>query len=46
AKAAAAPHVHAAVADVSGRAAELATGRKPEAAMVDSVVSSLMGAGR
>ena len=46
AKAAAAPHVHAAVADVSGRAAELATGRKPAAAMVDSVVSSLMGAGR
>jgi F-type H+-transporting ATPase subunit b len=46
ARAAAAPHVHAAVADVSGRAAELATGRKPEAAMVESVVTSLMGAAR
>lgn len=43
AKAAAAPHIRAAVADVSGRAAELAMGRKPGAAMVDSVVSSLMG---
>jgi F-type H+-transporting ATPase subunit b len=46
AKAAAAHHIKAAVADVSGRAAELATGRKPDAAMVDNVVSSLIGAGQ
>jgi F-type H+-transporting ATPase subunit b len=44
AKAAASQHIRAAVADVSGRAAELATGRKPGAAVVDSVVTSLMGA--
>ncbi len=46
AKAAAAPHIKEAVADVSGRAAELATGRKPDAAMVNSVVTSLIGAGQ
>ena len=46
AKAAAAPHIKEAVADVSGRAAELATGRKPDAAMVDSVVTSLIGVGQ
>lgn len=44
AKAAASQHIRAAVVDVSGRAAELATGRKPGAAVVDSVVNSLMGA--
>ena len=44
AKAAAAHHIRAAVVDVSGRAAELATGRRPGADVVDSVVSSLMGA--
>ena len=33
----------AAVADVSSRAAELATGRKPQAAAVSGIVASLMG---
>ena len=42
ARAAAAEHVHAAVADVSSRAAELATGRKPQAAAVSGIVASLM----
>ena len=42
ARAAAADHVHAAVADVSSRAAELATGRKPQAAAVSGIVTSLM----
>lgn len=44
AKAAASHHIRAAVADVSGRAAELATGRRPGADVIDSVVTSLMGA--
>jgi F-type H+-transporting ATPase subunit b len=44
AKAAASQHIRAAVVDVSGRAAELATGRRPGADVVDSVVDSLMGA--
>jgi F-type H+-transporting ATPase subunit b len=44
AKAAASQHIRAAVVDVSTRAAELATGRKPGDAVVDGVVSSLMGA--
>jgi F-type H+-transporting ATPase subunit b len=44
AKAAASQHIRAAVVDVSGRAAELATGRKPGADVVDGVVNSLMGA--
>jgi F-type H+-transporting ATPase subunit b len=43
ARAAAAEHVQAAVADVSSRAAELATGRKPQAAAVSGIVASLMG---
>ncbi|MCU1360142.1 MAG: atpG [Ilumatobacteraceae bacterium] len=44
AKAAASHHVRAAVADVSGLAAELATGRRPSADVIDGVVNSLMGA--
>jgi F-type H+-transporting ATPase subunit b len=44
AKAAASHHVRAAVADVSARAAELATGRRPGDDVIDSVVTSLMGA--
>ncbi len=43
ARAAAAEHVQAAVADVSSRAAELATGRKPQAAAVSGIVAALMG---
>lgn len=43
ARAAAAEHVHAAVAEVSSRAAELATGRKPAPASVNSVVDALIG---
>ncbi len=43
ARAAASEHVQAAVADVSSRAAELATGRKPQAAAVSGIVASLMG---
>jgi F-type H+-transporting ATPase subunit b len=46
AKAAAAQHVKEAVVDVSGRVAELATGRKPGADMVNQVVTSLMGAAK
>jgi F-type H+-transporting ATPase subunit b len=45
AKTAAAEHIGAAVADVSSRAAELATGRRPDAAAVTSIVSSLMAGG-
>jgi F-type H+-transporting ATPase subunit b len=44
AKAAAAHQIRAAVVDVSGRAAVLATGRRPGADVVEGVVSSLMGA--
>jgi F-type H+-transporting ATPase subunit b len=46
AKAAAETHVRAAVVDVSSRAAQLATGHKPTAKVVEDVVSSLMGAGQ
>ena len=42
ARVAASEHVHAAVADVSSRAAELATGRKPQASAVSGIVTSLM----
>ncbi len=45
ARAAAAEHVQAAVADVSSRAAELATGRKPQASAVSGIVASLMAGG-
>jgi F-type H+-transporting ATPase subunit b len=45
ARAAAAPHIHEAVADVSSRAAELATGRRPDADTVTSIVASLMAGG-
>ncbi|MEQ1872880.1 MAG: ATP synthase F0 subunit B [Ilumatobacteraceae bacterium] len=45
ARAAAAEHVQAAVADVSSRAAELATGRKPQASVVTGVVEALMAGG-
>ena len=45
ARAAASEHVQAAVADVSSRAAELATGRKPQATAVSSIVASLMAGG-
>ena len=45
ARAAAAPHIHEAVADVSSRAAELATGRRPDAATVTNIVASLMAGG-
>jgi F-type H+-transporting ATPase subunit b len=45
ARAAAEEHVHAAVADVSSRVAELATGRRPDAAAVTGIVSSLMAGG-
>jgi F0F1-type ATP synthase membrane subunit b/b' len=44
AKTAASHHVRAAVVDVSARAAELATGRKPGADVVDRAVTTLMGA--
>ncbi|MBI5089768.1 MAG: ATP synthase F0 subunit B, partial [Actinobacteria bacterium] len=44
ARAEAAHHIRAAVVDVSGRAAELATGRRPGPDVVDRVVDSLMGA--
>jgi F-type H+-transporting ATPase subunit b len=44
ARAEASQHIRAAVVDVSGRAAELATGRRPGADVVDRVVDSLMGA--
>jgi len=45
ARAAAEQHVQEAVADVSSRAAELATGRRPDAATVDRIVSELMAGG-
>lgn len=45
ARAAAAQHVQAAVADVSSRAAELATGHRPQASVVTGVVESLMAGG-
>jgi F-type H+-transporting ATPase subunit b len=45
ARAAAEQHVQAAVADVSSRAAELATGRRPDAATVDGIVATLMSGG-
>ena len=45
AKAAAAEHIEAAVADVSSRVAELATGRRPDPAAVTGIVSSLMAGG-
>jgi len=35
-------HIHAAVSDVAGLAGELATGRRPDAAVVDRVVSEVM----
>lgn len=44
AKAAASHHIRAAVAEVSGRAAELATGRRPGDDVINNVVTSLMGA--
>jgi F-type H+-transporting ATPase subunit b len=46
ARAAAEQHIQEAVADVSARAAELATGRRPDPATVTSIVSSLMAGGR
>jgi F-type H+-transporting ATPase subunit b len=42
AKEAVRPQIHAAVADVAGRAGELATGRKPSADVVDRVVNEVM----
>ena len=45
AKAAAAEHIQAAVADVSSRVAELATGRRPDAAAVTGIVTALMAGG-
>ncbi len=45
ARAAAEEHVQEAVADVSSRAAELATGHKPKAAAVSTIVASLMAGG-
>ena len=45
ARAAAAEHIQAAVVDVSSRVTELATGRRPDAAAVTSIVSSLMAGG-
>jgi F-type H+-transporting ATPase subunit b len=44
ARAAASQHIREAVVDVSGRAAELATGRRPAPAVVEQVVTTLMGA--
>jgi F-type H+-transporting ATPase subunit b len=46
ARAAAEQHIQEAVADVTARAAELATGRRPDPATVTSIVSSLMAGGR
>jgi F-type H+-transporting ATPase subunit b len=46
ARAAAEQHIQEAVADVSARAAELATGRRPDPATVTSIVGSLMAGGR
>jgi len=45
ARAAASQHISEAVADVSSRAAELATGRRPDPAAVTGIVSSLMAGG-
>jgi F-type H+-transporting ATPase subunit b len=45
AKTAAAGHIQDAVADVSSRAAELATGRRPDAATVTGIVAALMAGG-
>ena len=45
ARAAAALHIQAAVADVSSLAAELATGRRPDAAAVTGIVATLMAGG-
>ncbi len=45
ARAAAEQHVQEAVADVSSRAAELATGRRPDPAAVNRIVSELMSGG-
>jgi F-type H+-transporting ATPase subunit b len=44
-KAAAAGQIQAAVADVSSRVTELATGRRPDPAAVSTVVASLMAGG-
>lgn len=41
-RSAARDQIHAAVSDVAGRAGELATGRRPAAAVVDRVVSEVM----
>jgi F-type H+-transporting ATPase subunit b len=46
ARTAAEQHVQEAVADVSARAAELATGKRPDPTTVTSIVSSLMTGGR
>jgi F-type H+-transporting ATPase subunit b len=45
AKTAAAEHIGAAVADVSSRVTELATGRRPDATQVSTIVSALMAGG-
>ncbi len=45
AKAAAAEHIQAAVADVSSRVSELATGRRPDANAVSQIVSTLIAGG-
>jgi F-type H+-transporting ATPase subunit b len=45
ARAAAAPHIGEAVADVSSRVTELATGRRPDPAAVSTIVSTLMAGG-
>jgi F-type H+-transporting ATPase subunit b len=45
AKAAAAEHIEAAVVDVSSRVTELATGRRPDAAEVSTIVSALRAGG-
>jgi F-type H+-transporting ATPase subunit b len=45
AREAARPHIEAAVADVAGRAGELATGRRPSDAVVQSAVADVMSAG-
>jgi F-type H+-transporting ATPase subunit b len=45
ARTAASEHIQSAVADVSSRVAELATGRRPDAAAVTGIVASLMAGG-
>jgi hypothetical protein len=45
ARAAASQHIEEAVADVSSRVTELATGRRPDAAAVTTIVSALMAGG-